>query len=134
MLKGVTSFGSYTQVIRRYSPQSGRTARTLIFLLQVPGMTLYYICNSSFAWLGRRYKGLVGIIYFVFMHKSFVTTAPPPQAQGNAKDFVSAVPHSNHHTVGTASWQSHDRSPPAVCYYTALPWLHMSPNTYISFA
>ena len=27
-------------------------------------------------------------------------------------DFVSSVPHSNHHTVGTASWQNHDSSPP----------------------
>ena len=25
---------------------------------------------------------------------------------------MSAVPHSNHHTVGAASWQSHDGSPP----------------------
>ena len=27
-------------------------------------------------------------------------------------DFVSAVPHSNHHTVGTASWQNHDSTSP----------------------
>ena len=27
-------------------------------------------------------------------------------------DFVSAVPHSNHHTVGAASLQNHDRFPP----------------------
>ena len=35
---------------------------------------------------------------------------PTPLAQGNVEDFgfVSAVPHSNHHTVGTASWQNHD--------------------------
>ena len=26
-------------------------------------------------------------------------------------DFVSAVPHSNHHTVETASWQNHDSFP-----------------------
>ena len=25
---------------------------------------------------------------------------------------MSAVPHSNHHTVGAASWQNHDSSPP----------------------
>ena len=25
---------------------------------------------------------------------------------------MSAVPHSNHHTVGTASWQNHDSSSP----------------------
>ena len=36
------------------------------------------------------------------------------QAQRNVEDsdFVSAVPHSNHHPVGTASWQNHDSSPP----------------------
>ena len=39
---------------------------------------------------------------------------PPPPAKGNSKDlnFVSAVPHSNHHTVWTASWQNHGSSPP----------------------
>ena len=25
---------------------------------------------------------------------------------------MSAVPHNKHHTVGTASWQNHDSSPP----------------------
>ena len=39
---------------------------------------------------------------------------PPPHTQpkGNVEDidFVSAVPHSNHHTMGTASWQNHDSS------------------------
>ena len=35
-------------------------------------------------------------------------------AQRNVEDsdFVFAVPHSNHHTVGTASWQNHDSSSP----------------------
>ena len=40
-----------------------------------------------------------------------------PPAQGNVEDFdfVSAVLHSNHHAVGTASWQNHDNShPPSV--------------------
>ena len=38
----------------------------------------------------------------------------PAQRPRNVEDsdFVSAVPHSNHHTVGTASWQNHDSSPP----------------------
>ena len=44
----------------------------------------------------------------------------PAQRNVEDIDFVSAVSHSNHHTVGTASWQNHDSSPPAVCYYTAL--------------
>ena len=36
------------------------------------------------------------------------------QAQRNVEDsgFVSAVPHSSHHTEGIASWQNHDSSPP----------------------
>ena len=44
----------------------------------------------------------------------FCDHTPPPSAQGNVEDFdfVSAVPHSNHHTVGTASWQNHDSYPP----------------------
>ena len=39
---------------------------------------------------------------------------PPPPPRGNVEDFdlVSAVPHSNHPTVGTVSWQNHDSSPP----------------------
>ena len=47
MLTGVThiiwlcSTSSNAQVARNYSPQSGRTTGTLIFWLQVPGMTLY---------------------------------------------------------------------------------------------
>ena len=36
----------------------------------------------------------------------------PAQRNGKDSEFVSAVPHSNHHTVGTASWQNHDSSPP----------------------
>ena len=58
------------------------------------------------------------------MHWPFVTTASPRECRGHC--FVSAVPHSNHHIVGTSGWQNHDSSPPAVCYYTALPWLPMS--------
>ena len=50
----------------------------------------------------------------------------PAQWNVEDSDFVSAVPHSNHHTVGTASWQNHDSSPPTVCYYTALLCLSRS--------
>ena len=52
----------------------------------------------------RGYKWLVHIIYFVFMHQSFVTTPPPAQRNVEDFDFVSAVPHSN--------WQNHGSSPP----------------------
>ena len=50
-------------------------------------------------------------------HNFFRLYAPvicDPPAQRNVKDFdfVSAVPHSNHHTVGAVSWQNHDSSPP----------------------
>ena len=40
-----------------------------------------------------------------------MTTAPSP-AQGNVEDFdfVSAVPNSNHQTVGAASWQNYESS------------------------
>ena len=37
---------------------------------------------------------------------------PPAQRNVGDIDFVSAVPHSNRHTMGTASWQNHDSSPP----------------------
>ena len=57
-------------------------AGTLIFWLQVPGMTLYLqlICLTR---VMLQMTG--GLIYYAFMHKSFVTTAPPPppQAQGS---------------------------------------------------
>ena len=44
------------------------------------------------------------------MHQSFVT---PLQPRGMSRTLtVSAVPRSNHHTVGAASWQNHDSSPP----------------------
>ena len=45
----------------------------------------------------------------------------PLPTQGNAKDFyfLSAVPHSNHHTVGTASWQNEDSSPRNMLLYCA---------------
>ena len=53
---------------------------------------------------------------------------PPPPARMNVEDFdfVSAVAHSNHHTVGAASWQNYDNFPPAVCYYTAQQCLSRS--------
>ena len=57
-------------------------------------------------------------------------------AQGNVEDsdFVSAVPHSNHHTVGTASWQNHDSfSPQSVIILHCLVCLGLS-NPYTSFA
>ena len=43
------STSSNTQVIRKYSPQSGGTAGTLIFWLQFPGM-IQLVCPAG-AWL-----------------------------------------------------------------------------------
>ena len=60
-------------------------------------------------------------------HNFFRLYAPvicdPPPAQRNVEDFdfVSAVPHSNHHTVGEASCQNHDSSPKqSVLFCTAM--------------
>ena len=61
---------------------------------------------------------------------------PPPPAQRNveALDFVPAVSHSNHHTVGAASWQNHDSSiPQSVFILHSSVWLGLS-NPYISSA
>ena len=65
-----------------------------------------------------------------------MTTDPPPPPQGNVEDFdfVSAVPHSNHHTVGTASWQNHDSSPPQSDIILHCHGCLCLSNTYISFA
>ena len=50
-----------------------------------------------------------------------------PQVRGISRTLtVSAVPHSNHQTVGAASWQNNDSSPPAVSYYTAQQCLSRS--------
>ena len=59
----------------------------------------------------RGYKWLVHIIFLSSLCTSHLWPLP---AQMNVEDFdfVSAVPHSNHHTVGEANQQNHDSSPP----------------------
>ena len=54
-------------------------------------------------------------------------TTPPPPAQGNVEDFdfVSAVLHSHITLWGQLAGKNMTVFP-AVCYYTALPWLPMS--------
>ena len=128
-----TSSNRPTQVIHNYAHRAGER-RGLWF----PGYrSLVWPCaNSAFVRLVRGYKWLVHIISFVFMRQSFVTTPTHPPAQRNIKDFdfVSAVPHSNHHTVGAASWQNHDSSPPqSVVILHSNVCLGLS-NPYISFA
>ena len=48
--------------------------------------------------------------------------SPPAQENVEDIDFVSGVPHSNHHTMGTASWQNHDTVLPRnqLLYCTAM--------------
>ena len=71
--------------------------------------------NSAFARLMRGYKWLLHIISLSLCTSHLW----PPPAQRNVEDsdFVSAVPHSNHHTVGAASWQNHDSSPPQSFFF-----------------
>ena len=80
--------------------------------LWFPGCrSLVWPCtNSAFARLGRGYKWLVRI--FFSLYAIVICDHAPAQRNVEDSDFVSAVPHNNHHTVGTASWQNHDSSPP----------------------
>ena len=99
------SISSNTQFIRNYSPQSGAC-------LQMTGA------------------------HNLFLLYALVICDHSPPVQGYVKDlnFISAVPHSNHHTVGTASWQNHDSSPPqSVILLHCRVCLCLS-NTYISSA
>ena len=58
----------------------------------------------------------------------------PAQRNVEDSDFVSTVPHSNHHTVGTFSWQNHDSSPrQSVIIQHCHVYLGLS-NPYISSA
>ena len=43
---------------------------------------------------------------------------------------MSAVPHSNHHTVGAASWQSHDGSPPqsVIILHSNVVYVYQTPT------
>ena len=101
------SASSNTQVIRNYGPQSQGTAGTLISWLQ----SLVWPCtNSANARLGRGYKWLVRT--FFHLYALVICDHPPAQRNVEDSDFVSAVPHSYHQTVGTASWQNHDSSSP----------------------
>ena len=58
--------------------------------------------------------------YFFRLYALVICDHAPAQRNVEDSDFVSAVPHNNHHTVGTARWQNHDSSPPQSVIYTAL--------------
>ena len=49
--------------------------------------------------------------YFFRLYALVICDHAPAQRNVEDFDFVSAVPQSNHHTVGLASWQNHDSSP-----------------------
>ena len=55
---------------------------------------------------------MIGAHNFFRLYALVICDHAPAQRNIEDSDFVSAVPHSNHHTVGTASWQNHDSSPP----------------------
>ena len=55
---------------------------------------------------------MAGVHIFFRRYAIVICDHAPAQRNVEDSDFVSAVPHNNHHTVGTASWQNHDSSPP----------------------
>ena len=80
-------------------------------------MTMYYqrICPAC-AWLQ-----MTGAHIFFRLYAPVICDPTPAQRNVEDFDFVSAVPHSNHHTEGAAGWQNHDSSPPqSVLYCTAM--------------
>ena len=74
-----------------------RTAGTLIFWLQVPGMTLYLqLIYPTGALLQMTDGHTLFRLYALVICVHCPPPPPPPPAQGNVEDFdfVSAVPHS----------------------------------------
>ena len=55
---------------------------------------------------------MTGAHNFICLYALVICDHAPAQRNGEDFDFVSAVPHSNRNTVGTASWQNHDSSSP----------------------
>ena len=55
---------------------------------------------------------MTGAHNFFRLYALVICDHAPAQRNVEDFDFVSAVPHSNHHTVGTASWQNHDSTFP----------------------
>ena len=79
------STSANTQVNRNYSPQSGGMAGTLIFWLQVPGMTLYLqlIClaRASLQMTGRHNL-------FRFYAQVICDHCPVPQPKGISRTLI----------------------------------------------
>ena len=55
---------------------------------------------------------MTGAHNFFRLYALVICDHAPAQRNVEDFDFVSEAPHSNHHTVRTASWQNHDSSPP----------------------
>ena len=93
----VCSTSADTQILRNYSPQSGGTVWTLIFWLQVPGMTLYHqlICPAG-AWLQMAGVHNLLRLYALVICDHCPPPPPPPPSPGecHGQHFVSAVSHS----------------------------------------
>ena len=101
----VCSTSSNTQVIRNHSPHSGGTAGTLIFWLQVPGMTPWLTAHlPAEAWLQ-----MTGVHNLFRLYALFICDhCPLPQPRGMSRTLILCQQFPivlNHHTVGTASWQ-----------------------------
>ena len=75
---------------------------------------------------------MTGAHTFYRLYALVICDHAPAQRNVEDIDFVSAVPHSNHHTVGTASWQNYDSfSPQSVIILHCRVRLGLS-NPYIS--
>ena len=71
---------------------------------------------------------------FFHLYAPIICDHAPAQRNVEDLDYVSAVPHSNHHTVGIASWQNHYSSfPQSVIIRHCHVCLGLS-NPYISSA
>ena len=55
---------------------------------------------------------MTGAHNFFRLYALVICDHAPAQRNVEDFDFASEVPHSNHNTVGTASWQNHDSSSP----------------------
>ena len=87
-------------------------------------MTLYSN-NSALAQLQ-----MTGVHDFFRLYALVICDHAPARRNVEGFDFVFAARHSNHHTLGTASWQNHDSSSPQsviimhchVCLYLSNPY------------
>ena len=80
---------------------------------------------------------LPGLHNFFRLYALVICDHAPAKRNVEGFDFVFAVRHSNHHTLGTASWQNHDSSYPQsviILHYHVCLCLSNLTNPYISSA